>query len=69
MSPAEKLKQENYSEEEIAEALGLEITTMRTYRSEGKDHPPFKKLGRKTYYPKKEFHAWVEKKALVRSVS
>jgi predicted site-specific integrase-resolvase len=69
VSPADKIKAEYLTEEEMAEILELSVRTMRTYRTAGKDHPPFVKVGRAVKYPAKEFYIWLEKKKLVRSVS
>ena len=69
MSPADKLKDEYLTEEQVSEFLGVSVRSMRTYRSEGKDHPPYIKVGRLVKYPTKEFFAWVHKRKVIRAVS
>lgn len=53
------LKEEYWTEEEMAEMLGKKKSTMQTQRSRGKGHPPFIRIGRKIYFSKADFKRWV----------
>jgi hypothetical protein len=46
-------------EEKVAQILGVKIESLRVKRSREADHPPFVRLGRKTFYPADRFEKWV----------
>jgi predicted DNA-binding transcriptional regulator AlpA len=48
------------SENEVAEILRLKVSTLKKNRSLGVDHPPFLRIGKRVYYPLKEFKEWME---------
>lgn len=60
MNAKEGIIKDYYVEEEVAELLGLAPRTLQKNRCERRRHPPFKKIGGKIYYPKKEFHLWFD---------
>lgn len=51
---------EFYTEEEVAEALGLSPATLMNRRYAGKDHPPYIKVGNRVMYRKTQFWSWIE---------
>lgn len=48
-----------YTEAEVAEFLGIKITTLRNQRTRGAG-PPFLKLGNTLLYGMADFHGWVK---------
>lgn len=63
-----KLMDEYLSEEEVCDFLGVKRNTMQARRSRGERHPPFVRFGTVVKYPRKEFHAWVERHKVWRSL-
>lgn len=69
MTSPEELSKDYFTEEEIAAFMGYKsIQSFRVAVSEGKSHPPFKKIGRLKRFPKKEFKAWESKVPLKTAV-
>lgn len=69
MTALEKIKDEYYDEPEVAAALGLKIKGLRDRRLEGKNHPPFIKIGRQILYPKRDFDLWMKKLQVIREIA
>jgi predicted DNA-binding transcriptional regulator AlpA len=63
------LKDELLSEEEVAEIIRYSPGTLRKNRCNGKNHPPFVKVGRKVFYPRKEVMNWLKSHELHKAVS
>lgn len=63
------LQDDFYTDEEVAQFLGVKKTTLAKMRCAGRGHPPFKKFGRKIRYPKKEFHAWVNSQPIRKAIA
>jgi hypothetical protein len=63
------LKDEYYTEEDVLSFLDIEANTLAHRRSTGKNHPPYVKIGKKFYYPKKEFAQWVKSHQVKQSIA
>lgn len=50
-----------YSEQEVAELLGIAVPTLRNRISAQSNHPPFKRLGVFKWFDKAEFWKWFDK--------
>lgn len=48
------------TEDEVAAALEIRVSTLRKQRYSNPDHPPYLKVGASVRYLRKEFWAWVE---------
>lgn len=66
---AATLKEELLSESEVAEIIRYKPSTLKKNRCEGRNHPPFVKVGRKVFYPKKEVLNWLKSHELHRTIS
>lgn len=69
MTLKEKVSLEYYTEEEVAEVMGITVSRLRSRRTEGRDHPPAVKIGRTVYFPKKEADAWLKKRPVQREIA
>lgn len=58
-----------YTDEQVAEFLGITKHSLAKRRCAGRAHPPFKKLGRKIIYPKKEFHSWLNAQPIKKAIA
>jgi hypothetical protein len=47
-----------YTEDEMAELLGIKKTTLKKNRYTGTNHPPYRQSGDRVFYPKNEFNKW-----------
>lgn len=63
------LKEELLSENEVAEIIRYSPNTLKKNRCEGKNHPPFVKVGRKVLYPKTEVLNWLKARTLYEAIS
>lgn len=52
-------KADFYTDDEIAELLGIKKSTLMKNRSLGRNHPPYVRIGKYARYPKKEADAWI----------
>lgn len=60
----EEILKNHLTEAEVAHVLRITPDTLKLRRSEGRNHPPFRKEGRETFYPKSEFIKWMMSKPL-----
>ena len=58
-----------YTEYEMATILGISTATLENRRYRRQDHPPYKKIGRDTFYPKAEAMQWISKRPLCRELA
>lgn len=50
------------SQKEVSELTGFTVGFFNQRRCDGKDLPPYIKIGRKILYPEDLFYAWLESK-------
>lgn len=55
---AEQLWEDYFTEENVAQLMGITVSTLRNRISEGRDHPPFTGRGNGKRFPKDEFRKW-----------
>ncbi len=56
------------SEADVAKVLGIAVSTLVKNRSLGKGHPPFIRVGRKVFYPRRDLERWLDDRRLIREV-
>lgn len=56
------LKDDFFTEDEIAEVEGIKLTTLRTRIYTGTNHPPCTKIGKDYFFPKQETREWYRAK-------
>jgi len=57
------------TEIEVAEIIHYSPKTLTKNRCHGKNHPPFIKIGKKVFYPKKELMVWMKSHELRKAIS
>lgn len=60
----QELLSEYFTEDEVAQALGITRERLQVRRSLGENHPPYVKIGRKILYPKTDFVRWFKSQKL-----
>lgn len=60
---------ESFSEEEIAEFLGISTVTLTKKRCNRQDIPPWKKVGAKVFFPKDAFQRWWDTRQVHAAIS
>lgn len=58
-----------FTEEQVSAFLNMSVKGLRDCIYNGRNHPPFRKFGRKTLFPKKEFWAWTNRQPLHQEIS
>jgi hypothetical protein len=56
---------DQFSEVEMAAELKIPLKTLRSRRSRGTNHPPYRQIGRDVYYPKDLYEKWLNSYAVV----
>lgn len=56
----EQFKANHFSEEEMAEILGITVKTLKNRVYTGTNHPPFFNTGPRRWFPKDEFDKWMK---------
>lgn len=49
------------TEEQVANRLGMKVSTLRNRRARGENHPPYIQPGRSPLYPEDALETWVRK--------
>lgn len=63
------MKKEDYlTDEDVAEILRLEVSTVKKNRRIGKNHPPFIKIGARILYPRDQFEKWLKQKTVIQEI-
>lgn len=69
MTLKEKILLEHYTEDDVAEVMGITVSRLRARRTEGRDHPPAVKIGRTVYFRKTDTDAWLKKRPVQREIA
>lgn len=65
---SETLREDFYSEHEMAQILNIKLRTLRLRIGTGTEHPPYIEIGRERLFPKDLFREWARKRPLVYEV-
>lgn len=62
-------KDEYLTEDQVADILLIKKSTLQKNRSLGRNHPPYKKIGARVFYPRKEFDRWFNDQRLHKEIA
>ena len=62
------MQKDYYDENEVAALLRIAVSTLGVRESEGRHHPPFRKIGKEKFYPKDKFWEWFEAQPLTKQI-
>ena len=60
MSALKSIQEQYLSEEDVAALLEISVGTLRNRIYQGRNHPPFDKVGSTRCFPIEEFRAWLK---------
>jgi hypothetical protein len=68
MMIAEVLKDDFFSEEEMARMMRIKVATLKRRIATGTEHPPYVEIGRERLFPRDQFREWARNRKVIYEV-